>query len=259
MFLIHTPAPTSNPSFPRIRGDVPCRARPRCCFVRFSPHTRGCSAARGPVGVSAVVFPAYAGMFRFFNNNCQSPICFPRIRGDVPTCLWPRIFIPVFSPHTRGCSVEDLPVKIVATGFPRIRGDVPEYIMAYVRDLWFSPHTRGCSYFIRDDTIVHGVFPAYAGMFRTSAPVKSKSTSFPRIRGDVPSVTWKISSPSWFSPHTRGCSARRGGVGAGRPVFPAYAGMFPAWSRLLNTTPSFPRIRGDIPEVRPAMRKILLK
>ena len=72
--------------------------------------------------------------------------------------------------------------------FPRIRGDVPEYIMAYVRDLWFSPHTRGCSYFIRDDTIVHGVFPAYAGMFRTSAPVKSKSTSFPRIRGDVPGL-----------------------------------------------------------------------
>ena len=62
-----------------------------------------------------------------------------------------------------------------------------------------------------------------------------------------------------FSPHTRGCSCHFPVIEGFKQVFPAYAGMFLAPDRSDFKTIGFPRIRGDIPEARPAMRKILLK
>ena len=50
--------------FPRIRGDVP--------------------EARAMNNLPAIVFPAYAGMFRMATTYVDKTVCFPRIRGDVP-------------------------------------------------------------------------------------------------------------------------------------------------------------------------------
>ena len=143
--------------------------------------------------------------------------------------------------------------------FPRIRGDVPETRIITIPKITFSPHTRGCSALSSPQLAVLLVFPAYAGMFLFANPSIMVAIGFPRIRGDVPVSLMLIAYATGFSPHTRGCS----GVfffGCLRPnVFPAYAGMFRKTFQPRRSIPRFPRIRGDIPEARPAMRKILLK
>ena len=163
---------------------------------------------------------------------------FPRIRGDVPAMIRQIQSESGFSPHTRGCSVADGASGAVHPVFP---------------------HTRGCSgcgaAFIQPVV----VFPAYPGMFQPVLRTLPTPNGFPRIRGDVPTANPAAEGAIRFSPHTRGYSGCCARPPQKEVVFPAYAGMFPAWSRLLNTAPSFPRIRGDIPEARPAMRKILLK
>ena len=133
------------------------------------------------------------------------------------------------------------------SSFPRIRGDVPfTYGFESVTDL-FSPHTRGCS---RQKSTVASrtkVFPAYAGMFRQIRLAPPTEYRFPRIRGDVPVSQQGHPAKRWFSPHTRGCSCyyhHRASIGA---VFPAYAGMFPAYEQYLQMRGGFPRIRGDVP------------
>ena len=174
------------------------------------------------------------------------PKGFPRIRGDVPhpSRYWANP--PTFSPHTRGCSASNCSSKRFVCvfpayagmfrnligqdrgygGFPRIRGDVPPFRVSLPRRWKFSPHTRGCScstIFWRGSTMV---FPAYAGMFRTSSTVKEVASCFPRIRGDVPYEQPDGSFSIMFSPHTRGCSAQSPHPQAHSLVFPAYAGMF---------------------------------
>ena len=143
-------------------------------------------------------------------------------------------------------------------GFPRIRGDVPQRVPEALWFQVFSPHTRGCSVLVHQAVQVRFVFPAYAGMFRRAFPHEQNPSCFPRIRGDVPWAeivgleiarfsrirgdvpTLLALSPRMnkFSPHTRGCSRN--------PNPPVCRSRFT-------------RIHGDIPEVRPAMRKILLK
>ena len=90
---------------------------------------------------------------------------FPRIRGDVPIACDNPDDLQVFSPHTRGCSVQDFarPIRLgvfpAYAGmfrhqcevqrrdhrFPRIRGDVPALRRGLAQIPKFSPHTRGCS------------------------------------------------------------------------------------------------------------------
>ena len=130
--------------FPRIRGDVPCTSRTRRVGTWFSPHTRGCSVERHPFTRHVLVFPAYAGMFREMPRLLPFCLGFPRIRGDVPIKVALPVICDVFSPHTRGCSVDDLAVKVVATVFPAYAG-----MFLLLVGLGVSA----------------GVFPAYAGMF----------------------------------------------------------------------------------------------
>ena len=131
--------------------------------------------------------------------------------------------------------------------FPRIRGDVPTVNFAGLLGVAFSPHTRGCSYSTPTVGKTPGVFPAYAGMFLRRRKDHRCHLGFPRIRGDVPAMLSKF--PGWeaFSPHTRGCSVLQPNWGQHRPVFPAYAGMFPEVFSSPMMGVSFPRIRGDVP------------
>ena len=116
----------------------------------------------------------------------------------------------------------------------------------------FSPHTRGCSVWLDDNDEIHVVFPAYAGMFRRMNWYSSPSTSFPRIRGDVPAAANVLGYRCVFSPHTRGCSVIPS-IFPGRPsVFPAYAGMFRIQHDCGVLGRRFPRIRGDVPSARNA-------
>ena len=113
--------------------------------------------------------------------------------------------------------------------------------------LLFSPHTRGCSDQFFVCVLVHVVFPAYAGMFRSTGWDFRPARGFPRIRGDVPCALLEYGCAQRFSPHTRGCSADLTQQAGKMTVFPAYAGMFRPAPGLWPTRIGFPRIRGDVP------------
>ena len=115
--------------------------------------------------MQAIVFPAYAGMFRRKNCLMASTCGFPRIRGDVPPLAYAAAVTEGFSPHTRGCSNHCEPAGFQVlvfpayagmflklnpqhdkvSCFPRIRGDVPSGSALKLTPQQFSPHTRGCS------------------------------------------------------------------------------------------------------------------
>ena len=192
----------------------------------FSPHTRGCSEQGEAGRLVNVVFPAYAGMFRFGGNHHVGHHRFPRIRGDVPITITEFLRMRGFSPHTRGCSYRRKRALKWWSVFPAYAGMFRIFPAASAQDTGFSPHTRGCSVVTGDYVIFVPVFPAYAGMFpggRRKIPGRRR---FPRIRGDVPVLVIGFRFHPWFSPHTRGCSELRLIRCRGRFVFPAYAGMF---------------------------------
>ena len=141
----------------------------------------------------------------------------------------------------------NLPTLAVIVGFPRIRGDVPHKIKQGASGGKFSPHTRGCSVHRHGEGPSFGVFPAYAGMFRSDSSFTRSMLGFPRIRGDVPHtapIRWVLPE---FSPHTRGCSGIIDDFKVTPKVFPAYAGMFLRAGLWISLPASFPRIRGDVP------------
>ena len=253
--------------FPRIRGDVPGNRFQVSIVAWFSPHTRGCSLPDFDDAPDDVVFPAYAGMFRWCGSRFRRGGRFPRIRGDVPFVTRSSSTIELFSPHTRGCSYEysqwaihrlvfpayagmflkSAAIRQLNWCFPRIRGDVPFKGMHFGNKEAFSPHTRGCSLCKNCCKKSAMVFPAYAGMFREDLSNEYAHLSFPRIRGDVPHKSISATTLPKFSPHTRGCSffgERRGACGG---VFPAYAGMFLQLQKSFSDGICFPRIRGDVP------------
>ena len=145
MFRCRCRAPHPRSCFPRIRGDVPAGRRRWGHDPTFSPHTRGCSGFVESPLKNTLVFPAYAGMFPQGNNPWPGELCFPRIRGDVPSRREMVEDLNLFSPHTRGCSWKPQATwlhsivfpayagmfrkkpkrKRKKNGFPRIRGDVP--------------------------------------------------------------------------------------------------------------------------------------
>ena len=192
---------------------------------------------------------------------------FPRMRGDVPKTPPPRPALFGFSPHARGCSgflgddnysdgvfpacagmflmsSADLGAGV---GFPRMRGDVPGLQSKTCSRKQFSPHARGCSDAGQDVGVSEEVFPACAGMFPLGGIPVFTDSSFPRMRGDVPSGSQVRSIWPSFSPHARGCSHERHDEVVTMAVFPACAGMFRNPLRQPRRVQSFPRMRGDVP------------
>ena len=206
-------------------------------------------------------------MFRLKKMTSPSILSFPRVRGDVPNLLIMTLAKTQFSPRARGCSgtadqCEDC-IKVFPacagmfrrpsrnTGpisrFPRVRGDVPLVLTTYLGEYEFSPRARGCSLMMQLVGSVMRVFPACAGMFPLEKAKSNEWTSFPRVRGDVPSTLENPSDISRFSPRARGCTEEASDAEYERKVFPACAGMF---RRRKNSAPknvSFPRVRGDVP------------
>ena len=213
----------------------------------FSPRTRGCSGATGGVWKLTVVFPAHAGMFRRAPCRFICPSRFPRARGDVPSSNPVCRPTNSFSPRTRGCSApkiaaalkdyvfpahagmfrRSLPNASQSKCFPRARGDVPRLYVGAKRCWLFSPRTRGCSLTQPMTEEMPEVFPAHAGMFRSSPAGLPYDMRFPRARGDVPFSPGVVEVIRGFSPRTRGCSWNTTTPITQTFVFPAHAGMFP--------------------------------
>ena len=151
----------------------------------FSPRTRGCSYFAGQATGLPRVFPAHAGMFLPPCIGLWPKTSFPRARGDVPS--WPRsvagmtvfsrargdvpsgtdfdVYTLVFSPRTRGCSVNGETIAPDTFVFPAHAG-------MFLTGIETVP--------------LVAVFPAHAGMFRRDGDAPPSRRCFPRARGDVP-------------------------------------------------------------------------
>ena len=111
-----------HPSFPRVRGDVPwCRGRGEWLWW-FSPRTRGCSSHKHIKTFKNTVFPAYAGMFPPATRANAPIMGFPRVRGDVPPFDAVCLSAPMFSPRTRGCSLDTFLEAASVLVFPAYAG-----------------------------------------------------------------------------------------------------------------------------------------
>ena len=145
MFPVSTLQRIRLPGFPRVRGDVPAHINTAYLPSQFSPRARGCSLFELSLLISGIVFPACAGMFLRWAKYLRLHMCFPRVRGDVPSGWIVDTKRFVFSPRARGCSAylvavprygEVFPACAgmfpgatsyggVLSCFPRVRGDVP--------------------------------------------------------------------------------------------------------------------------------------
>ena len=168
-----------------MRGDVPRQEALSCRHPRFSPRARGCSLSEKALFSCFTVFPACAGMFPPVASIRHPEPCFPRVRGDVPSCVQKTIPSMPFSPRARGCSslggICGHPHRVfpacagmflaisgsisIASRFPRVRGDVPAKVWLDESDGVFSPRARGCSHAASPRPRLCKVFPACAGMF----------------------------------------------------------------------------------------------
>ena len=166
---------------------------------------RGCFQGTAATAQSALVLPAYAGMFPKASSLLVVASCSPRVCGDVsgtePPCSSPRLF----SPRMRGCFRDRYPLKdelrvlpAYAGMFPlkfddyefidsspRVCGDVSVFGRGNVRSGLFSPRMRGCFSKSSGRASPTRVLPAYAGMF---PPVRIRLKPLlrsPRVCGDV--------------------------------------------------------------------------
>ena len=236
--------------FPRVRGDVPGKTYLFSLKGAFSPRARGCSPVQAGRPFALRVFPACAGMFLGGCGRWRAGVGFPRVRGDVPA---PHAHHrrPCVFPACAGMFLATPPMTLNALRFPRVRGDVPRHLHPSTRTFPFSPRARGCSLklIVRSDK--SGVFPACAGMFHVWAPGASCPGCFPRVRGDVPPAGSIGAHFVKFSPRARGCSPTPTCTTPDVGVFPACAGMFRFWPVPVSTSLSFPRVRGDVPQIQP--------
>ena len=104
MFRPDRRPPYPHRRFPRVCGDVPSTSMPTADTAPFSPRMRGCSSPTPWFSHPAHVFPAYAGMFRFWVASVSARLSFPRVCGDVPGHRENGTLRTTFSPRMRGCS-----------------------------------------------------------------------------------------------------------------------------------------------------------
>ena len=245
------PPPSSSspmpPSFPRTRGDVPCRGAAAPLARRLPPHARGCTVLALQPDRPAAASPARAGMYLETLPAAPRRGGFPRTRGDVPLADFDQAFVDGLPPHARGCTraasvIRDaLPASPARAGmyredqsrpdprcrFPRTRGDVPHRLVDHVRVHVLPPHARGCT---PNDSPADGrplASPARAGMYRTSGCRRPGRPRFPRTRGDVPPTHRETDMDVALPPHARGCTQDRAAHPHLQRASPARAGMYP--------------------------------
>ena len=253
--------------FPRVRGDVPQARNARIDYIWFSPRARGCSLIHPRFKMRCDVFPACAGMFLTASLKHTRHSSFPRVRGDVPSCVQKTISRTRFSPRARGCSswflfrrtrwavfpacagmfLTAISTSVASGCFPRVRGDVPSIPSSSSSRMLFSPRARGCSGEISALAKRARVFPACAGMFLFPPPRHHHHPGFPRVRGDVPILQGVADVVAEFSPRARGCSDYKCSLPVLGTVFPACAGMFLPQFFGADWREGFPRVRGDVP------------
>ena len=131
----------------------------------FSPYSRGWSRHRRNDVARSPILPVFAGMVRAEMGRRAAEVDSPRIRGDGPYMLMGEDHYVIFSPYSRGWSLENvfhsgqigiLPVfagmvpraprsNQHSLNSPRIRGDGPAATPLSRKIMTFSPYSRGWS------------------------------------------------------------------------------------------------------------------
>src|SRR5690606_1945667 len=111
----------------------------------------------------------------------------PHTRGSTCAHRSPRSRAPV-SPAYAGIDLQDFAFCQEAGGFPRIRGDRPALKEHPEVAEAFPPHTRGSTRAFLAMWRAVVVSPAYAGIDLGKMRTTTRSSRFPRIRGDRPGV-----------------------------------------------------------------------
>ncbi len=197
------------------------------------------------------------------------------MRGDRPHKVQYRAKQKRFTPHARGSTAIEAveargytvypacagidrrkrPSSSSRSSLPRMRGDRPP-----VRDMihvfrMFTPHARGSTRTGRHLPGAAIVYPACAGIDRTSARCVCSMGGLPRMRGDRPRNEKRTRRRTLFTPHARGSTCKPCYNGIKQQVYPACAGIdrIPHRRRRLNT--GLPRMRGDRPGSRTLRKK----
>ena len=169
----------------------------------------------------------------------------PRARGgisgdnvDVCSC-W------CSSPRTRGYFLVGLAVVSVVALFPAHAGVFPEYGARVNVRVNSSPRTRGYFQHERGKDRERALFPAHAGVFPCTSRTPCPLVTLPRARGGISKYFHPLGIMGHSSPRTRGYFRH----GVQRPrcglLFPAHAGVFPAFGDIDEPIErSSPRTRG---------------
>ena len=189
---------------PRIRGehydfDVWCW---NSCGS--SPHTRGALLYMLASTSERGIIPAYAGSTCRRSAGPERRWDHPRIRGEHPVKMPPKLRTSGSSPHTRGAllgttQIHALPRIIPAyagsTGVrrshpahlqdhPRIRGEHSLSTSSTLTGAGSSPHTRGARISHRRHFRPVRIIPAYAGSTSIAECSTIARRDHPRIRGE---------------------------------------------------------------------------
>ncbi len=171
------------------------------------------------------------------------------------------------TPHTRGSTLKkkcvekkergypayagiDLKAKIDAAlgeRLPRIRGDRPQQVSLIGGTPGATPHTRGSTCTVLILLIPLNGYPAYAGIDPHCISAPPPRPRLPRIRGDRPGYKRRRFYNEGATPHTRGSTLGTIQHPRERIGYPAYAGIDPNLSTVMDTIGRLPRIRGDRP------------
>ena len=254
-------------SFPRRRGDGPCRSRIVPSLSSFPPQARGWTSLGPHIEGDVTVSPAGAGMDLDFTTTMPACQGFPRRRGDGPVPWRIDFACPGFPPQARGWTVSPaaarVPINVSPAGagmdrpdpgrpellgrFPRRRGDGPFHWGIGPDVVRFPPQARGWTRDREDLRRQGGVSPAGAGMDLQGRFRSINGHCFPRRRGDGPRQAQGGRGVSAFPPQARGWTRQRGAGLLRAGVSPAGAGMDPLPGVFPGGPGGFPRRRGDGP------------
>ena len=209
---------------PRIRGEHAVAFDTGDAWFGSSPHTRGarvrCRISRSGPGI----IPAYAGS----TGSCRpARPCredHPRIRGEHQR---PQVFHEGFggsSPHTRGAREWSPQIGRRARIIPAYAGSTAP-VGEHGAGIQDHPRIRGEHLvFLADGRTKGGSSPHTRGALLLIYSIYICIVDHPRIRGEHVKLPPIHLRSGGSSPHTRGAQPRRGRLGAGPGIIPAYAG-----------------------------------
>ena|GEM_PF-5675631 len=212
------------------------------------------------------IFPASAGVFLIFPGDCSYPSYIPRVCGGVSAQNAITALQAEYSPHPRKCFLRLGPTRRLLSVFPasagvfptsslllprrchipRVCGGVSASQVQYSGGKEYSPRLRGCFQACRWCDDHREIFPASVGVLLRSLHSSGHGLYIPRVCGGVSSPDATRSLIDGYSPRLRGCFLLPSYVTIEQTIFPASAGVFPAWPPSSRPHRHIPRVCGGV-------------